>query len=357
MADPDLDARAAEAERSVTALFGGRLLGLPWTHLARVEHPHRGRADAHWNYWWQAHYLDCVVDAGLRALRGGDEAGARARAQRGDRLLATIQLRNVDRFANAFYDDMAWLVLAAGRLSVLHASLGRVRPGRRLRTSERVLTAQLRSAVSDDLGGGAFWNTHRDFKNVPAGGPIALHLARIGDTDGARSLVDWLYARLLDPSTGLFLDGVRVVAGEEVVVRDVYTYNQGTVLGSLVTLGDPTSRERAGALVAAVDGGLTTGDHHTLVTHGGHDGGLFTGILARYLALAAGDPATDAATASTARELVVRTADAFWRGRAETPAGTRFPTDVIEPAAATGRLELSTQLQAWMTLEAAATLA
>ena len=43
-------------------------------------------------------------------------------------------------------------------------------------------------------------------------------------------------------------------------------------------------------------------------------------------------------------------------GRAETPAGTRFPTDVLEPAAPEGRLERSTQLQAWMTLEAAATL-
>src|SRR5689334_15517611 len=149
MADPDLDARAAEAERSVSALFGGRLLGLPWTHLARVEHPHSGRADAHWNYWWQAHYLDAVVDAGLRELRQGDEAGAAARAQRGDRLLATIRLRNVGRFPNSFYDDMAWLVLAAGRLAVLHASLGRTTPGRRLRTSERVLTAQLRSAVTE----------------------------------------------------------------------------------------------------------------------------------------------------------------------------------------------------------------
>jgi predicted alpha-1,6-mannanase (GH76 family) len=353
---PDLDARAAEAERSVTGFFGGRLLGLPWTHLARVEHPHRGRADAHWNYWWQAHYLDCVVDAGLRALRHGDEVGAGERAHRGDRLLATIRLRNVGRFPNAFFDDMAWLVLATGRLSVLHAALGRARPGRRLRTSERVLTAQLRSAVTEDLGGGAFWNTHRDFKNVPAGGPIALHLARIGDTEGARSLVDWLYARLLDPASGLLLDGVRVVGGEEVVVRDVYTYNQGTVLGALVTLGDTVCRERAAALVTAVDRGLTVRDHRALRTHGGHDGGLFTGILARYLALAAADPATDPAVAGTARRLVAETADAFWRGRAETPAGTRFPTDALEPATPTGRLELSTQLQAWMTLEAAAAL-
>jgi len=355
VADPDLDARAAEAEASVSALFAGRLLGLPRTHLARVEHPPRGRADAHWNYWWQAHYLDCLVDAGLRALRLGDTGGGEQRAHRGDRLLATIRLRNVGRYSNAFYDDMAWLVLAAGRLRLLHEALGHARPGRRLRVSERVLTAQLRSAVTDDLGGGAFWNVHRDFKNVPASGPVALHLARIGDIRAARSIVDWLYARLLDPTSGLFLDGIRVVGGQETVVRDVYTYNQGTVLGALVTLADATSRDRATALVAAVDEGLTTGEAHVLVTHRGHDGGLFTGILARYLALCATDPATDPGTATTARRLVSATADGFWAGRSGTAGYTRFPTDATA-SASDERLELSTQLQAWMTLEAAAAL-
>ena len=354
MADADLDARAAEAERSVSSLFAGRLLGLPGTHLARVEHPPRGRADAHWNYWWQAHYLDCLVDAGRRALRLGDVTGAAERARRGDRLLATIRLRNVGRFPNAFYDDMAWLVLASGRLAVLQAELGRARAGRRLRTSERVLTARLRSAVTDELGGGAFWNTTRDFKNVPASGPVALHLARTGDGTAALSLVEWMYARLLDPDSGLFLDGVRLVDGEEVVVRDVWTYNQGTVLGALVTLGDAQSLTRAVQLVAAVQRGLTVGDRGALVTHGGHDGGLFTGILARYLALAATDPAVDPETADAARRLVTATAEGFWAGRASTVDATRFPVDAVEPAPSEGRLELSTQLQAWMTLEAAA---
>jgi predicted alpha-1,6-mannanase (GH76 family) len=355
MADRDLDDRAAEAEASVTALFAGRLLGLPGTHLARVEYPQRARADAHWNYWWQAHYLDCLVDAGLRSLRLGDIDGAEERARRGDRLLATIRLRNVGRYPNAYYDDMAWLVLAVGRLRLLHEALGRANPHRRLRVSERVLTAQLRSAVTEDLGGGAFWNVHRDFKNVPASGPVALHLARIGHVEAARSIVQWLYARLLDPETGLFLDGVRVVDGQETVVRDVYTYNQGTVLGVLVTLADAISRERAAALVAAVDQGLTTGVARALVTHGGHDGGLFTGILARYLALCAADPATDPVTATTARRLVSATADGFWAGRSGATGGTRFPIEAAD-SASTGRLELSAQLQAWMTLEAAAAL-
>jgi predicted alpha-1,6-mannanase (GH76 family) len=92
-----------------------------------------------------------------------------------------------------------------------------------------------------------------------------------------------------------------------------------------------------------------------LITHGGHDGGLFTGILARYLALTAADPAVDVGTAAAARRLVSATADGFWSGRAASASGTRFPVAATEPAA-DGRLELSTQLQAWMTLEAAAAL-
>jgi predicted alpha-1,6-mannanase (GH76 family) len=81
---------------------------------------------------------------------------------------------------------------------------------------------------------------------------------------------------------------------------------------------------------------------------------LFTGILARYLALAATDPAVDAETAATARLLVTATAEAFWAGRAASAEATRFPVDAVDPAPREGGLELSTQLQAWMTLEAAA---
>ena len=145
-----------------------------------------------------------------------------------------------------------------------------------------------------------------------------------------------------------------MVDGQEVVVRDVYTYNQGTVLGVLTTLADEANRDRASALVDAVDRALTTGDRRVLVTHGGHDGGLFTGILARYLALAATDPAVDADTAARARRLVTATAEALWAGRASSAGATRFPVDPVAAAPTEGRLELSTQLQAWMTLEAAA---
>src|SRR6478735_9095757 len=62
--------RADEAARSVTHLFGQRLFFLPGTHIAATARP-SGRIEnlrRPWHYWWQAHYLDCLVDTGLREL-------------------------------------------------------------------------------------------------------------------------------------------------------------------------------------------------------------------------------------------------------------------------------------------------
>jgi predicted alpha-1,6-mannanase (GH76 family) len=338
---------------------------MPFTHLARTAQPARGRFDSPWHYWWQAHYLDAVVDAGLRCLRGGDDDGARARARTGDRLVRTIRLRNRARWVNDYYDDMAWLALAAGRLALLHAALGRARPPRRLRTAEGDLTRQLGSALTAELGGGLFWNVERDFKNVPASAPAALHLARLGRVDEARGIVEWLYARLWSEETGLFLDGVRLTSGAEVVVTDIWSYNQGTVLGALVTLGDAQSLQRAADLIAAVADRLTTERDgiRLLRTHGGGDGGLFTGILGRYLALAATAEGLSATARDTARELVAATADALWTGRdlrgpdRATAVAVWSPEPAVRARASQppgARIELSTQLQAWTLLEAAA---
>ncbi len=366
----------------MAALFGRRLAGLPGTHIGRVSLSkrrarwhlvpagHRGRP---WHYWWQAHYLDAIVDAGERGLREHDIDGADQHARQADRLVRTIWARNLGRFGNAYFDDMAWVALALGRLARFHDDLGprdQVRRPARLRLVDRgtkELTAQLRAGVGDELGGGVWWNTSRDFKNVPATGPVALHLARTGDTATASALVDWMYDRLFDPDRGLFIDGVRVEAGHERFVRDIYTYNQGTVLGTLVTLGDPRSLDRAAHLIDAVATRLTSEveARHPLVTHGGGDGGLFTGILVRYLALASASPGMDRETRGTATTLVQDTAAALWSGRSRrsTHDGTYAVVFSADPATPAGTqddgvtsVELSTQLQAWMTLEAAARL-
>ena len=389
--------RADEAARSVTHLFGQRLFFLPGTHIAATARP-SGRIEnlrRPWHYWWQAHYLDCLVDAGFRELgRAGrppekfDGAGRPSAGQLASRLVTGIRLRNFLTFVNHYYDDMAWLALSTLRLERL-AEESRRPSTRRQERIRKSLTLQFDSASTDDLGGGTFWSTKRDFKNTPATAPVALYYARTGNTAKAQALLDWLDARLFDPARGLYLDGIRIRStGETALEEAIYTYNQGPVLGALLELGGTANLERASTVVRAVAAHLTlpeaaeskqAGNTPTgtpapstvLRCDGTGDGGLFTGILTRYLALAANDRRLPQDVGTTAARLVTGTAGALWasrrpiaageplarRGRAGEPVFSFEPrrpaSDTYPPGTA---VELSTQLQAWMALEAAASV-
>lgn len=383
--------RANEAAQSVTALFGRRLLFLPGTHLGAVQWPPpswrrdpRGALLGPWHYWWQAHYVDCLVDAGRRELGYGATPAARfngpehpSAGRLASRLVTGIWLRNAFTFVNNYYDDMAWLALATHRLDKLAEETGG--PGRRRNAHLRKsLTGQFEAACTGDMGGGAFWSKARDFKNTPATAPIALFFARTGSGEKAQALLDWLDSTLFDPHQGLYLDGARLnPAGEVVVERTVYTYNQGPVLGALLEQGGEANLARAAVVVDAVDRLLTvpgptdapsSSEGRVLQCDGTGDGGLFTGILCRYLALAAADARLSPQTRGTAATLVANTAGAFWTGRrpveAHESAGIAgasiFSVHASKPARETcpagTAVELSTQLQAWMALEAAVTL-
>ncbi|MGM7776045.1 glycoside hydrolase family 76 protein [Arthrobacter sp. KNU-44] len=374
---PDWAARADHAARSVTRHFGRRLLLLPGTHLAASVRPSTRFPGQPWNYWWQAHYVDCLVDAGLRELASGSRFDGGDRPSAGElasRLVTTIRLRNFVRYVNSYYDDMAWLALAVLRLDSL---AGRAhKPGRRRNARlQKILSPRFELASTDDMGGGTFWSTKRDFKNTPATAPVALHFARTGKQDRAQRLLDWLDATLFEPTRGLYLDGVWIKEGKLVLAEEIYTYNQGPVLGALLELGGDANLGRAAALVASVAEHLTVPGPSdgpgrlVLRGEGTGDGGLFTGILVRYLALAAGDVRLPSVTRITAGHLVLNTAEAVWAGRTvRTDAANWtsvkdddgwliFSTEPQRPAAETypegTAVELSSQLQAWMLLEAA----
>lgn len=369
--------RANVAARSVTELFGRRLLFLPGTHLAAVQWPskHLKNLVHPWHYWWQAHYVDCLVDAGRRELGNGATPAARfngphhpSAGRLASRLVTGIRLRNANTLVNNYYDDMAWLALATHRLQSLAEETRK--PGRRRNARVRkTLTLQFDSASTDDLGGGTFWSKKRDFKNTPATAPVALYYARTGQQAKAQRLVDWLNAVLFDEARGLYVDGARLSpAGEVMVENTLYTYNQGPVLGALLELGGDTNLARAAALVDAVANRLTVPGQRILRCDGTGDGGLFTGILCRYLALAAVDARLPGSARNAAKELVTATAEAFWAGRRPAGRGAAsaaagnvlFSIHAAQPADTTyppgAAVELSTQLQAWMALEAAAAI-
>ncbi|ALE04482.1 hypothetical protein AL755_02045 (plasmid) [Arthrobacter sp. ERGS1:01] len=334
---PDWAGLAARAAADVNARFGHRLLGLPGTWIGAVTAPAAPQQMpwSEWNYWWQAHYVDVLVDAGLRAMRAGDRRAATDSAVLANSLLSGIMIRNFCRIPNYFFDDMAWLALAAGRLTGLSRTvLGK--PGRLAPHAEAVLTSQLRSAHDDVLGGGIYWSRKRDYKNTPANGPAALQFARTGDHALAQSVADWLRTELFDPDTGLYLDGIHPSATGRDVERTIYTYNQGPILAALLHLDHPRYAEQAAALISAVEHQLAAPGTMALRLEPGGDGSLFTGILCRYLAVAAGDPRLPAQARTTASNLVLGTA-----------ASLTGPEPVL----------LSAAVQRWTIFEAAAVCA
>jgi len=309
--------RATAAEEAVWGRHARRLLGLPGTALGVVGWPFDPghRLFLTWHLWWQAHLLDCAVDAWMRSP-------GEVRTRRVAGLARAIRLRNLGRYTNDYYDDMAWIGLALQRAVPLGVDPQSVRAP---------VTAIL-DAWNPPVGG-IPWRRGDEFYNSPANAPAAILLARSGFTRRARQMADWIDRHLRTPGSDLIADGFHPGEDLEPVF---YTYNQGAVL----------------------------------IGHGGGDGGLFTGILARYLALVStrlpGADRADRRARSTAGALVTGSAAAAWEHRVDAQHGPLFGADWTRPAqqpertgpGASSRPErdLSVQLSGWMLLEAAALL-
>ena len=343
--------RAAEAEAAVRARHLRRVVGVtPGTRIGRIRWP-RPRFDRPWpwHYWWQAHLLDCLVDAELRAP-DRRRAAAIAGTARG------VRLMNLGRWVNDYYDDVAWFGLAVDRAGTLARRSGPA--------AVSAVTTRLRAGWTPDGGGGIWWRRADDFKNAPANGPAAILLARTGRVPLAASIVDWMAASLVDPDTGLVRDGIRLAPDGTVreIAATTYTYCQGVYLGACVELaerdGDPRWASRAAAVLDAVAERMAGADGVIPGYDDGGDGGLFNGILARYLADAA---RRRPELADTARRLVLASAESVWDNRAEIATAPVFAHDWRKPARVptpgTPEADLSVQLSGWMLLEAAATLA
>lgn len=387
--------RADLAESAIQERHATRLWGLPRTNLAAVAWPPGWRESTflHWHFWWQAHYIDCLIDAAERR-------STKLRRKRISHTLRGVVMRSAGKpTSNRYYDDKAWLALAWNRALALE---GFSRPKQLTALEFNIL------AGIDPTTGVLPWRSNETFYNVPSNGPAAILFARTGRLDKAREMTDWIFDNLV-ADNGLVQDGIRMRMSGPEVVDKIYTYNQGTVLGASLEIALALRRdvgladdepidsfdhsERADASVfyithiralvraiarhmATPRGVITRPEHETR----DGDGGLFHGILARYLADVAvrmpEDSPESVATKKLAARLVMASAESLWGHRLEVDGLPVFPSDWTEDARlphnyglgpsslsqAVGLLriderDLSVQLSGWMLLEAAARVA
>lgn len=376
------DHRADLAYQAINERHASRLWGIPRTTLGVIAWPPttRDRMFVRWHYWWQAHYIDNVIDAALRR-----PTSSRIRAIQ--RHIRAMRLRNISRLtANHYYDDKAWLALALQRV----ADTPKIQEKLGIPRDLEPLMENIFEGV-DSLTGVLPWRTNETFYNVPTNGPAAILAARNGDIDTAERLVDWTFDSLINED-GLVMDGIHMrMAGPEPVTA-VHPYCQGVTLGALVELararrraagvGDEEVSEvgvkeitRIHGLLRAIETHLTDRDGAINVRTAGGDGGLFNGILARYLSLVVECVPTPgrhgAESVAIARRIILATAEKVWRYRLEVDGLPVFSADwgtdatmpqsgglvgaTIAGAVSSSDIaerDLSVQLSGWMLMEA-----
>ncbi|MFF2553882.1 glycoside hydrolase family 76 protein [Nocardia sp. NPDC058058] len=357
--------RADLAESAIVSRHLRTLWGMPGTALGVVGWPatKRERGFANWHYWWQAHLIDCAVDAANRAPTP-------VRQKRIWSIAHAMRLRNIAGWTNNYYDDMAWLTISLERAE-------RTQGVEEVRGALLQLSNELYTGFEPQFGA-VPWRKGSDFFNAPANGPVGIAMARLGRYPRAQEISDWLDDNLRDKDSGLIFDGIHLPSGE--VERPTYSYCQGVVLGLETELavhtGEPRHVDRAVRLIAAIEEHMVGGG--VVIGGGGGDGGLFNGILIRYLALAAvmlpGDETDQVNARRTAAAIVRESATAAWENRLEVEGEPLFGPDWRLPArlpgvSGAGRFEggsvsasrtperdLSVQLSGWKLMEAAHTV-
>src|SRR3954447_19088726 len=143
--------RAELVEEVIRRRFLRRLFGfVPGTRIGRVRWPRPVPIRPWpWHYWWQAHLLDCLVDAHRRAPHP-------ARAREIADLVRTVRLRNLGSWTNDYYDDIAWFGLAVQRAGPLAR--------RSAPSALAAITARLRAGWTPAGGGGIWWRRGDNFK-------------------------------------------------------------------------------------------------------------------------------------------------------------------------------------------------
>lgn len=306
------------------------------------------------NYWPNAHMLDVLNDGYVRT-------GNSTYVTRMKELLRGIKTRNGNTYNNVFNDDMIWLANASLRA---YKSTN----DQEYKDVAQELWGIIKQSWSDNVfGGGITWKQDTPTqKNAVSNAPaaiIALQLYELDnnpdDLEWAVKIYNWQKEKLVDPVTGLVWDSISIRDGQVFTQTDwVFTYNMGTWIGVGLKLyratGDQmylTDATRSARSAVRSPQLLTEG---LMRDEGQGDGGLFKGVLVRYLTELIMAPELNASDRSSFSKFMEFNAKTAYRRGIARPAMMFGPNWKNAPAS--GQTDLTTQLSGAMLIEAAALL-
>lgn len=305
-----------------------------------------GKAD--WNYWPQAHALDVLTDAWLRTN------DARYRAYF-DNWYTGVKARNGNTFENDFYDDMEWIALATLRV-------WQKTNDPKFKEATLQLWGYIKTGWNSNAGGGISWKKGQEYsKNACSNGPACILAARLyqefGDEsykEWALKIYNWEKSTLVNMNNGMVYDNINSETGQ--INKDwVFTYNQGTFIGSAVELYK-IFNEKAYLNDAVLVADYTTSsltNNSVLKSEGTGDGGLFKGIFIRYFTDLILQDRLDPSAKKRYIQFIRYNAETLWMQGTTKPAILFGPNWTVKPGMVTG---LPEQLSGCMLIEAAALL-
>lgn len=303
-----------------------------------------------YNYWPQAHTLDVLTDGFLRTKN-------QLYVQRMKSLLNGTNATNGGSFINDYYDDMQWLALASLRAYSATSDHDYL-------AAATTLWTNIQTGLNTSEGGGIAWRKEQlDYKNTPANAPAVILACRLyelqkneADLTTAKNIYTWLKSTLVDPTSGIIWDGIN--GNHDGLISKVeLTYNQGVFMGAGLELFHATGNTDylndavRNARATIVDGNIAPGG--IMRSEGQGDGGLFKGILVRYMTLLIQEPAVSIADRAALVSFLKFNAQTLFTKGMSRPQFSISPDWTIMPA---GTTDLTTQLSGMMMIEAAATL-
>ena len=183
----DWTGRAEQAFNSLTGLYLDTTSGIFFSDNYR---------NTSLNYWWQAHGLDAIVDASMRAEN--------------DRYFGLLKdfYHGIERanngFTNDFYDDMSWMGIALTRSYLVTGHEDYL-------NTAILLWEDIITGWNGQHGGGISWNKQMPYyKNTPSNATAAILSLRLYEITGENkylsmgdSIMNWLPLTLVDETTGL----------------------------------------------------------------------------------------------------------------------------------------------------------